>query len=130
LADDDEIISLELEGHPAPKGGGFSGELFTPFVLNERGQVAFPIGLTGGASSSGVFRADRFKTEAIALQGAPAPGTTGTFDSFLTIAISDSGLVALAAKLTVGVGDVDPTNNLGNLGRNLRGRSPSLGARR
>ena len=81
--------------------------------MNERNQVAFAAFLSGGTSQSGIFRGDGITTTPIALQGAAAAGTTGTFASFGDIQIGNDGQVAFIATLTTGVGGVDASNNIG-----------------
>ena len=49
----------------------------------------------------------------MALAGTLAPGTTGTFQSFDNIKLGIDGRVAFIATLTVGVGGVDFSNNMG-----------------
>jgi hypothetical protein len=104
---------IALQGDPAPNGGNYDGSFFGPQVMNDRGQVAFNAGLSGGASDTGIFRGDGVTTSTIALAGTTAPGTTGIFSAFGDMKIGENGTVAFMATLALGVGGVDGTNNMG-----------------
>src|SRR6185369_1302187 len=69
--------------------------------------------LTGGTNTRGVFRGDGQHTTTIALGGANAPGTTGTFASFRDFKLLNDGRVVFLASLTIGVGGVNFSNSLG-----------------
>jgi hypothetical protein len=112
LGDGTDAVAVALGGHEAPLGGNFA-TFFGPLTLNDRGQTAFEVFLTGGTSRSGIFRGDGATTTPIALQGTAAAGTTGTFDSFGDLKIGKDGRVAFIATLTLGVGGVDLSNNRG-----------------
>jgi hypothetical protein len=105
--------AIALEGNPAPQGGNYTTRFSKPVVMNDPGQVAFNVGLTGGASRGGIFRGDGVTTSTVALEGTAAPGTTGTFSSFGDMKIGANGTVAFIGTLAVGVGGVDVTNNMG-----------------
>jgi hypothetical protein len=107
-----DVVAIALSGQAAPTGGQYSN-FFGPLTLNDRGQTAFAARLTGSSSTSGIFRGDGTTTTAIALQGTAAPGTTGTFSTFGDVKIGKDGNVAFIATLTVGVGGVDVSNNVG-----------------
>lgn len=107
-----DVIAIAFSGQTAPTGGQYSN-FFGPLTLNDRGQTAFAARLTGSNSTSGIFRGDGTATTAIALQGTAAPGTTGTFSTFGDLKIGKDGRVAFIATLTVGVGGVDVSNNVG-----------------
>ncbi len=62
---------------------------------------------------SGIFRGDRTTVTPIALKGAAAAGTTGTFDTFGDLQIGKDGSVVFIATLTLGVRGVDTSNNVG-----------------
>jgi hypothetical protein len=114
-----DAVAIALEGQTAPKGGSYRdrsgrGDTFaSPFRLNDRGEVAFDARLTGGTSTSGIFRGSVHRTTTIALAGTTAPGTTGTFESFGDIKLGNDGRVAFIATLAIGVGGVDTSNNMG-----------------
>jgi hypothetical protein len=112
LGDGMDAVAIALLGDPAPKGGTYA-TFFGPLTLNDRGQSAFEVFLTGGTSGSGIFRGDGATTTPIALQGTAAAGTTGTFDSFEDLKMGKDGSVAFIATLTLGVGGVDLSNNRG-----------------
>jgi len=113
VGDGKDAVAIELEGQAAPKGGTYTDRLFQPVRFNDRGEVAFLIGLRGGTSDAGIFRGDGRHTTTVALKGTIAPGTTGTFASFGDIVLGVDGQVAFIATLTIGVGGVDTTNNAG-----------------
>jgi hypothetical protein len=115
VGDGTNAIAIALEGQPAPKGGNYDSRLafLQPLRLNDRGEVAFHVGLTGGTSGQGIFRGDGEQTTTIALAGATAPGTTGTFAAFHDIKLGNDGRIAFIATLTLGVGGVDSSNNMG-----------------
>jgi hypothetical protein len=112
LGDGMDTVAIALSGQPAPKGGSYAS-FFGPLNLNDRGQAAYEVFLTGGASRSGIFRRDGVTTTSIALQGTEAAGTTGTFNSFRDIKMGKDGRVAFIATLTPGVGGVNTSNNIG-----------------
>ena len=112
LGDGTDAVAVALGGHQAPTGGNFA-TFFGPLTLNDHGQTAFEVFLTGGTSRSGIFRGDGDTTTPIALQGTAAAGTTGTFDAFEDLKIGKDGRVAFIARLTLGVGGVDLSNNRG-----------------
>ena len=113
-----DALAIALEGQPAPKGGNYRdpfsrGTFRGPIRFNDRGEVTFDAQLTGGTSTSGIFRGDGDRTTTIALAGTSAPGTTGNFESFDDFKLGIDGRVAFIATLTVGVGSVDSSNNKG-----------------
>jgi hypothetical protein len=112
LDDGEDAVAIALSGQAAPKGGSYN-IFFGPLILNDRGQAAFEVFLTGGASRSGIFRGDGATTTPIALEGTAAAGTTGTFASFGDMKMAKDGRVAFIGTLTLGVGGVDATNNMG-----------------
>jgi hypothetical protein len=113
VGDGEHVVAIALEGQPAPKGGNYRGTFSAPITLNDRDEVAFSVGLTGGIGGHGVFRGDGSHTTAIALAGTLAPGTSGMFNSFGDMKLGEDGRVAFIATLTPGVGGVDSTNSKG-----------------
>ncbi len=115
VGDGTNAVAIALTGQAAPKGGNYDSRLafFQPLRLNDRGEVAFHVGLTGGTSSDGIFRGNGERTTTVALTGTSAPGTTGTFQSFQDIKLRNDGRVAFIARLAIGVGGVDSSNNMG-----------------
>jgi hypothetical protein len=115
VGDGTNAVAIALTGQPAPKGGNYDSRsaFAQPLRLNDRGDVAFHVGLSGGTSSRGIFRGDGEQTTTVALAGATAPGTTGTFLFFHDIKLANNGRVAFIATLTPGVGGVDTSNNMG-----------------
>ena len=109
----DTPVAIALDGQPAPSGGRYVRCCSTPLTLNDRGELAFHVGLTGTVSDRGLFVGDGRHTRPIALSRTAAPGTTGTFASFRDIKLGDDGRVAFIGTLTLGVGGVDLTNNVG-----------------
>ena len=112
LHDEKGALTIALSGQASPIGGTYSS-FFGPTTLNDRGQSAFAARLTGSTSPSGIFRGDGATTTPIARQKTTAPGTSGTFETFGDLKIGKDGSVAFIATLTVGVGGVDFTNNIG-----------------
>jgi len=111
VGDGTNTAAIALEGQTAPKGGSYARGFFLPLRINDNGDVAFFAGLTGGAR--GLFRGNGTNTTAIAISGTSAPGTTGTFDSFRDFQLLNDGRIAVIATLTVGVGGVNTSNNMG-----------------
>lgn len=115
VGDGTNAVAIALTGQPAPKGGNYDSRqaFLLPLRFNDRGEVAFHVGLTGGTSSQGIFRGDGRHTTTLALAGAIAPGTTGTFATFHDIKLGNDGRIAFIATLAIGVGSVDSSNNMG-----------------
>ena len=113
VGDGTNAIAIALQQQPAPKGGNYNGNFFGRTKLSDRGEVAFNAGLTGGTSTSGIFRGDGEKTTTIALRSSNAPGTTGTFATFRDYLLLNDGRIAFIATLNLGVGGVNTTNNMG-----------------
>jgi len=113
VGDGADAVAIALDGQPAPKGGSYSDRFFAPTRLNDRGEVAYIVGLAVGTGPSGIFRGDGDRTTTVALAGTTAPGTAGTFQSFDDIKLGNDGRVAFIARLAVGVGGVDSSNNRG-----------------
>lgn len=113
LGDGKKTSVVALTGQPAPKGGNYGDRFAVPTLLDDQGRVVFNVNLTGGASPRGIFRKERDRTIPVVLQGAAAPGTTGTFSDFVDAKMSKDGTLAILARLTIGVGGVDTTNNMG-----------------
>jgi hypothetical protein len=113
VGDGTKVIAIALQQQPAPKGGNYNGNFFGRTKLSDRGEVAFNAGLTGGTSTSGIFRGNGENTTTIALRSTNAPGTTGTFAAFRDYLLLNDGRVAFIATLTPGVGGVNTSNNMG-----------------
>jgi len=115
VSDGAQAVAIALEGQPAPKGGAYDSRagFSQPLRINDRGEVAFHVGLAGGTSNQGIFRGNGEHTTTVALAGMAAPGTTGTFQLFHDIKLANDGRVAFVATLAVGVGGVNFTNNMG-----------------
>jgi hypothetical protein len=113
LGDGTNAVAIALLGQPAPKGGNYSQPI-SSVRLSDRGEVAFAARLTGGSTiANGIFRGNGDHTTTVALSGTIAPGTTGTFESFDDIKLVNDGRVAFIARLAIGVGGVDHSNNKG-----------------
>jgi hypothetical protein len=113
LGDGTNAVAIALLGQPAPRGGNYSQPI-SSVRLNDRGEVAFVARLTGGSTiANGIFRGNGDHTTTVALSGTDAPGTTGTFESFDDIKLVNDGRVAFIARLAIGVGGVDHSNNKG-----------------
>jgi hypothetical protein len=113
VSDGTNAVAIALQQQPAPKGGNYAGQFFGHTRISDRGEVAFNASLTGGTSTSGIFRGNGKNTTTIALRGASAPGTTSTFASFRDYQLLNNGLIAFVATLTPGVGGVTTSNNMG-----------------
>jgi hypothetical protein len=113
VGDGTDTVAIAVQGQPAPKGGNYNGQFLVPTRLNDQGEVAFDARLTGGTSSSEIFRGDGRRTIPVALSGTNAPGTAGTFASFRDFQFLNDGRVAFIATLTLGVGGVNTSNNTG-----------------
>ena len=113
VGDGTNTTAIALQQQPAPKGGNYNGNFFGRTKLSDRGEVAFNAGLTGGTSTSGIFRGNGENTTTIALRSANAPGTTGTFATFRDYLLLNDGRIAFIATLTLGVGGVNTSNNMG-----------------
>jgi len=80
-------VSLALNGDAAPAGGNFSIPTARAVVLiNNQHDIVFRAELTGGTADSGYFvrRGPVGVLQAVVLQGQPAPGTTGVFESIFS----------------------------------------------
>jgi hypothetical protein len=76
--------AIALNGESAPAGGFYSGLGPNPDILiNNEDDLTFRCDLVNGPSNSGYFlrRGSSVALEAVALQGQPAPGTSGTFQT-------------------------------------------------
>jgi len=115
VSDGTDGVAIALQGQPAPAGGDYRQRdaFLQPIRLNDRGEVAFAARLTGGTSSSGIFRGNGAHTTTIARAGTTAPGTLGTFQAFDDIKLGTDGRIAFVATLTAGVGGVNASNNRG-----------------
>jgi hypothetical protein len=115
VGDGTDTVAIALDGQPAPKGGNYeAGAASFPGTtrLNDAGDVAFQARLTGG--TFGIFRGNGKRTTTVALAGTSAPGTTGAFQSFGDVfELGNDGRVAFVAKLAIGVGGVNSSNNMG-----------------
>jgi hypothetical protein len=111
VGDGDNTVAIALGGQAAPKGGNYDRGFFLPLRINDNGEVAFFAGLNGGRS--GLFRGNGNYTTPIAISRTNAPGTTGTFNSFSDFQLLNDGRIAVIATLTVGVGGVNTSNNMG-----------------
>jgi hypothetical protein len=99
------LTAIALQGQNAPGAGAGTFSSFTSApVLNDAGQTAFVANITGGSSTSGLYRSSSGSAlTAIALQGQSAPRAgAGTFFSFDTPVLNDTGQTAFAANITGG----------------------------
>lgn len=114
VGDGANSYAIALEGQPTPRGGVYSTGFFLPLRMNDNGDVGFFAGLTiNGLRRSGLFRGNGENTTPIAIGGTNAPGTTGTFDSIRDFQLLNDGRMAFIATLSVGVGGVNSSNNVG-----------------
>jgi hypothetical protein len=112
LASGETDAALVLPGDKAPDtgedpqpDGSYTGNVadFNMHALNDSGGVAFRSEVTGGSVASGIF-VDFGATEAaFALEGDPAPDTSGgEYFTFGTPSQNDAGSVAFTADVTGG----------------------------
>lgn len=101
---------IAQSGQPAPALGGgtdgvYSGDNSKAHSINDQGEVAFTLGITGSTNGSGtgLFRGDGEQSVMILRSGLAAPnasgGTTGTFASWDRQVINDNGEVIVWAQL-------------------------------
>ncbi|MGC4050111.1 MAG: hypothetical protein QM757_12065 [Paludibaculum sp.] len=111
VGDGKDTIPIAILGQPAPKGGNYT--VFTGSTrLNDHGDVVFQSRLSG--AFSGMFHSNGKRTTTVALAGTNAPGTSGTFESFGDVfEFGTDGRIAFIARLAMGVGGVDSSNNTG-----------------
>jgi hypothetical protein len=110
LSDGKNVVTIALEGKPAPKGGNYLGGFRRQF-LDDHERVAFLAQLTG--SGEGIFRRNHNATVTVALLGGAAPGTNGIFLRFDDYKMDEDGNIAILAALVRGAGGVDNTNDEG-----------------
>jgi hypothetical protein len=94
--DGSHTIPLALDGTPAPTGGTFL--FFSTPVIDERGQVAFFAGTSGGSADFGIYRGDGENITTIFAANQPVPGG-GTFVDFGEPVINKHGQVLALASL-------------------------------
>jgi len=100
-ADGRSTVALVQNGDVAPGGGSL---IRTSHATNSQGVIAFGAFVTGGVSTEGIFRTDGTHTNAIALDGTPAP-SGGTFLFFSSPVIDEFGQVVFFAGSTGGSAD-------------------------
>ena len=117
--DGNTLTQIVRTDWPVPDGNGrfgYDGSCIAcphPWFMNDSGQIVFSAGLSGtGASTndSGIYRGDGITLKKIAREGEPAPDSNATFgplivhdDANLSVAMNNSGQVALFAGLSNGV---------------------------
>lgn len=93
-----------LEGTSAPAGGKYKS--FGSPVLNSAGQLAFVAGLSGSASTTGIFAGAPGSLQTVALNGTAAPADGRYFGTYNGLGsgplLNASGQVAFWALLTAG----------------------------
>lgn len=110
------LQAIASKGSAAP---GISGATFSVFkdpVLNKHGNVAFLATVAGVPKNAdtGIWFKGLNGLELIAREGmAAADVAGGTFASFLSLALPDTGRVVFTATLTKGRGGVTPKNDVG-----------------
>lgn len=91
---------LVSEGDFAPGTGGFFSVFSSPRI-NEAGTIAFQSFLTGSSVTEGIFTVTSTSSlQKVAARGDLAPGSGGTFSTFLTPEINVSGQLAFRATMT------------------------------
>jgi hypothetical protein len=146
------LIALVLDGAPSPAGGNFSITAARPdVVINDQHDVFFRSTLTGGASNSGLFirRGAAGAIQVLVLQGQAAPGTGGTFATFVSTInnllnesymLGSTGDVAFQSSYSLGGltlfghwhvkvdGTIEPISVLGQALPSLNGETAVSGA--
>ncbi|MFK7898498.1 MAG: choice-of-anchor tandem repeat NxxGxxAF-containing protein [Myxococcota bacterium] len=103
--------SAALTGDAAPgTSGGVFSSIFTVAKINDNQDVAFSASISGGSTFSGLFLENAGVVTPIALSGDPAPGTSGTYFSFLSSFISLNNVGQIAA--VSGISGFPPTAGL------------------
>ena len=106
--------TVALEGHALPDGTTFMQDI-NPFIqLNDAGEIAFNVSVTGGASAMAIVRGDGTQITEIARTGQLVPGSNAPVAGFgLSLAgLNNVGDVALMADLTDGSRGIYTSNGL------------------
>jgi len=102
---DGGVVAAAVENQVAPgTGGGTFATVNSPTAINLHRSVSFSAGLSGGASSGGVFVYDA-NTAALAppaLAGDVVPGVSSPLASFGHVAMGGSGAIVFVADLADG----------------------------
>jgi hypothetical protein len=128
------LAAIALQGQSAPGAGAGTFSGFSSPALNDAGQTAFEVGITGGTSAGGIYRSSSGTAlTAIALQGQSAPGIgVGTFSGFDNPVLNDSGQTAFDVAFTGSTstaGIIRSTSGSGLTAVALQGQSaPGAGA--
>jgi hypothetical protein len=97
---------IEVDGDAMPGGQVVKLNTFGFGDLNDKGDVVFAVGLTGGQSDSGIFLDSENQINKIMAEGDPTPvgGKFSTLSdsSFLLPRINDAGAVAFRVNITGG----------------------------
>ncbi len=94
------VSIVALTGQIAPGTGGGHFSSLSRAIINNRGQIAFLAGVTGGNAARGIFEFSSGKLSAVVLQGQPASDLPGFFFSdFGDPDINDSGDMIFDARL-------------------------------
>ena len=106
LATKDGVKAIEVDGDAMPLGGKVIPDTFGFGDLNNRRDVVFAVGLTGGQTDSGIFLYSADHISKIMLQGDPTPigGRFGTLsdNSFTLPRVNVSGSVAFKVSVAEG----------------------------
>lgn len=106
LAGQDGIKKIEVNGDQMPAGGTVTPRTFAFGDLNDNGDVAFTVGLTGTESDTGIFLYSEGSISKIMLEGETTP-LGGKFSSlvsqrFTPPRLNNNGSVAFSAHMTDG----------------------------
>jgi hypothetical protein len=108
LATGEGIKKIEVDEDRLPSGGVVTKNTFGLGDLNNKGDVAFAVGITGGQSDSGIFLYSENRTSKIMAEGEPTPigGKFSTLvdPSFILPRINNNGTVAFIDKVKGGSG--------------------------
>ena len=110
LATKEGIRKIEVDGDSMPGGGVVTKRTVGNGDLNNKGDVAFSVNLTGGQSDSGIFLDSGGQISKLMAEGDPSP-IGGTFsplvdpnlrEDFPTPRINENGTVAFKVRVTGG----------------------------
>lgn len=98
VGDGDVVRSVAVAGETAPGGlGSFVDFFFSSGKIDDQGDVGFFASLAGGPAPSGLFLEGQSGLQPIALIGDVAPGSAGTYASFIPPDLNDDGELAFVA---------------------------------
>ena len=82
---------------PADATGGGAFASFEEWGLDDSGRVVIRAGVAGGSVTEGIFAATAAGVVALAVPGAPAPGTDASYSGFSSLLVDSAGTLAFHA---------------------------------